>query len=83
MIATVNKNDLVAFDFSDGTSKRIIRQGKELLIEREVSEFTKTNVLAQFLLLSLLNYLALMSRTAHFLGDKLWRLEKAKTVVGL
>lgn len=79
MIATINKNDLVAFDFSDGTSKRIIRQGKELLIEREVSEFTK----AQFLLLSLLNYLALMSRTAHFLGDKIWRLEKAKTVVGL
>lgn len=46
MIATINKNDLVAFDFSDGTSKRIIRQGKELLIEREVSEFTKTNELA-------------------------------------
>ena len=46
MIATIKKNDLVAFDFSDGTSKRIIRQGKELLIEREVSEFTKTNALA-------------------------------------
>ena len=46
MIATINKNDLVAFDFADGTSKRIIRQGKELLIEREVSEFTKTNALA-------------------------------------
>ena len=82
MIATINKNDLVAFDFSDGTSKRIIRQGKELLIEREVSEFTKTNVLAQFLLLSLLNYLALMSRTAHFLGGRRWQLEKGKTAVG-
>lgn len=34
MIATVNKNDLVALGFSEGTSKRIIRQGKELLIER-------------------------------------------------
>ena len=32
MIATVNKNDLVALGFSEGTSKRIIRQGKELLI---------------------------------------------------
>ena len=46
MIATVTKNDLVALGFSEGTSKRIIRQGKELLIEREVSEFTKTNALA-------------------------------------
>lgn len=26
MIATVNKNDLVALGFSEGTSKRIIRQ---------------------------------------------------------
>ncbi|MBX9076607.1 DUF3173 domain-containing protein [Streptococcus anginosus] len=34
MIATVNKNDLVALGFSEGTSKRIIRQGKELLIAR-------------------------------------------------
>lgn len=39
MIATVTKNDLVALDlvalgFSEGTSKRIIRQGKELLIAR-------------------------------------------------
>lgn len=34
MIATVNKNDLVALGFSEGTSKRIIRQGKELLITR-------------------------------------------------
>ena len=31
MIATVTKNDLVALE---GTSKRIIRQGKELLITR-------------------------------------------------
>jgi len=30
MIATVTKNDLVALGFSEGTSKRIIRQGKEL-----------------------------------------------------
>ncbi len=34
MIATINKNDLVALGFSEGTSKRIIRQGKELLIAR-------------------------------------------------
>lgn len=34
MIATVTKNDLVALGFSEGTSKRIIRQGKELLISR-------------------------------------------------
>ncbi|WP_256866542.1 DUF3173 family protein, partial [Streptococcus suis] len=34
MIATVNKKDLVALGFSEGTSKRIIRQGKELLIAR-------------------------------------------------
>lgn len=34
MLVTVNKNDLVALGFSEGTSKRIIRQGKELLIER-------------------------------------------------
>ena len=34
MIATVTKNDLVALGFSEGTSKRIIRQGKELLITR-------------------------------------------------
>ena len=47
MIATIKKNDLVAFDFADETSKRIIRQGKELLIEREVSEFTKTNCIGR------------------------------------
>ena len=34
MIATINKNDLIALGFSEGTSKRIIRQGKELLIDR-------------------------------------------------
>lgn len=34
MIATVTKNDLVALGFSEGTSKRINRQGKELLITR-------------------------------------------------
>lgn len=34
MIATINKNDLVAFGFSEGTSKRIIRQGKKLLVTR-------------------------------------------------
>lgn len=34
MIATINKNDLVTLGFSEGTSKRIIRQGKELLITR-------------------------------------------------
>ena len=34
MIATVTKNDLVALGFSEGTYKRIIRQGKELLITR-------------------------------------------------
>lgn len=34
MIATVTKNDLVALGFSEGTSKRIIRQEKELLITR-------------------------------------------------
>ena len=34
MIATVTKNDFVALGFSEGTSKRIIRQGKELLIAR-------------------------------------------------
>lgn len=34
MIATVTKNDLVALGFSEGTSKRIIHQGKELLITR-------------------------------------------------
>ncbi|VOT67820.1 Domain of uncharacterised function (DUF3173) [Streptococcus pneumoniae] len=27
MIATVTKNDLIALGFSEGTSKRIIRQG--------------------------------------------------------
>ncbi|MTV85811.1 DUF3173 family protein, partial [Streptococcus pneumoniae] len=34
MIATVTKNDLIALGFFEGTSKRIIRQGKELLITR-------------------------------------------------
>lgn len=34
MIATVNKNDLVSLGFTEGTSKRIIKQGKELLIAR-------------------------------------------------
>lgn len=34
MIATINKNDLIALGFSKGTSKRIIRQGKELLVSR-------------------------------------------------
>ena len=34
MIATVTKNDLIALGFSEGTSKRIIRQGKEILITR-------------------------------------------------
>lgn len=34
MIATINKNDLVALGFSEGTSKRIIRQGKKLLVTR-------------------------------------------------
>lgn len=34
MIATINKNDLIALGFSEGTSKRIIRQGKELLVSR-------------------------------------------------
>lgn len=34
MIATINKNDLVALEFSEGTSKRIIRQGKKLLVTR-------------------------------------------------
>lgn len=34
MIATINKNDLVALGFSEGTSKRIIRQGKNLLVTR-------------------------------------------------
>ena len=33
-IATVTKNDLIALGFSEGTSKRIIRQGKEILITR-------------------------------------------------
>lgn len=56
MIATVNKNDLVALGFSEGTSKRIIRQGKELLIARG---FIKISVSELFLLLSLLNYLVL------------------------
>jgi hypothetical protein len=31
MIATINKDDLVALGFSEGNSKRIIRQGKKLL----------------------------------------------------
>ena len=34
MIATKNKNDLVALGFSEGTSKRIIRHGKKLLVTR-------------------------------------------------
>ncbi|MFX3916350.1 DUF3173 family protein, partial [Streptococcus suis] len=34
MIATVNKNELVDLGFSEGTSKRIIRQGKEIIITR-------------------------------------------------
>lgn len=34
MIATVDKNDLVALGFSEGTSKRIIHQGKLLLVTR-------------------------------------------------
>ena len=34
MIATINKNDLVALGFSEGTSKRIIRQCKKLLVTR-------------------------------------------------
>ena len=34
MIAKINKNDLIALGFSEGTSKRIIRQGKELLVSR-------------------------------------------------
>ena len=53
MLVTVNKNDLVALGFSEGTSKRIIRQGKELLIERG---FRKTNVLVRFLLRLQQNY---------------------------
>ncbi len=60
MIATVNKNDLVALGFSEGTSKRIIRQGKELLIARGFFfSYTEISVLVQFLLPSLLNYLVL------------------------
>lgn len=34
MIAMVNKSDLVSLGFSEGTAKRIIRQGKELLVSR-------------------------------------------------
>lgn len=34
MIATVNKNDLVSLGYSEGTSKRIIRQGKDILVKR-------------------------------------------------
>lgn len=35
MIATVTKNDLVALGFSEGTSKRIIRQGEDYLVVKE------------------------------------------------
>ena len=34
MIKTITKDDLVNLGFSEGTSKRIIRQGKQLLVER-------------------------------------------------
>ncbi|MGT2716489.1 DUF3173 family protein [Streptococcus respiraculi] len=34
MILTITKADLVALGFSNGTSKSIIRQGKELLVAR-------------------------------------------------
>lgn len=34
MITTVNKNDLIALGFSEGTSRNIIRKGKLLLVKR-------------------------------------------------
>ena len=34
MITTVNKNDLIALGFSEGTSRNIIRNGKLLLVKR-------------------------------------------------
>lgn len=44
MIATVTKNDLVALGFSEGTSKRIIRQGKELLITRDFTVYQNKRI---------------------------------------
>ena len=34
MIATITKDDLIQLGFSEGTSRRIIKQGKALLVER-------------------------------------------------
>lgn len=34
MIATINKDDLIALGFSKGTSIRIIKEGKQIMVNR-------------------------------------------------
>ncbi|WP_449449209.1 DUF3173 family protein [Streptococcus suis] len=44
MIATVTKDDLVKLGFSKGTSIRIIREGKQIMVNRGFSVYSNKRI---------------------------------------